>query len=212
MENKSIGVYLAISKVMGRMASEGVGKDRKNAMQGYNFRGIDDMYNALSRPMVDAGLVVLPRVISRECVERTTAKGGAIFYVTIGCEFDFVAASDGSIHTVKTFGEAMDSADKATNKAMSAAFKYACMQVFCIPTEGDNDADGHTHEVLPVPVTRRLSSAEREIFVREMKSAPDVSALQQIVKDAHLLAKTISDKESIVFFNDCYKECAAAFE
>ena len=211
MENKHIGVYLAISKVMGRMASEGVGKDRKNAMQGYNFRGIDDMYNALSRPMVDAGLVVLPRVISRECVERTTAKGGAIFYVTIGCEFDFVAASDGSIHTVKTFGEAMDSADKATNKAMSAAFKYACMQVFCIPTEGDNDADGHTHEVLPAPVTRRLSSSEREIFVREMKSAPDISALQQIVKDAHTLAKTISDKDSIAFFNDCYKECAAAF-
>jgi hypothetical protein len=219
VENKPVGVYQAISKVMGRMASEGVGKDRKNAMQGYNFRGIDDMYNALSRPMVEAGLVVLPRVISRECVERTTAKGGAIFYVTVGCEFDFVAACDGSTHTVKTFGEAMDSADKATNKAMSAAFKYACMQVFCIPTEGDNDADGQTHEVAPVqrqqtppPVTRRLSSAERELGVKDMKAAPDLSALQAILKDFHKMAKDIGDKESIAFFNDCYKECAAAFD
>ena len=43
----------------------------------------------------------------------------------------------------------MDSADKATNKAMSAAYKYAAIQAFCIPTEGDNDADATTHEVAP---------------------------------------------------------------
>ncbi len=206
MENKSIGVYLAISKVMGRMASEGVGKDRKNAMQGYNFRGIDDMYNALSRPMVDAGLVVLPRVISRECVERTTAKGGAIFYVTIGCEFDFVAASDGSIHTVKTFGEAMDSADKATNKAMSAAFKYACMQVFCIPTEGDNDADGHTHEVLPAPVHKQLSASELDVGKKEIETAPDESALRQIFGDWYRLAKSVNDENAIKIFTICKDE------
>jgi hypothetical protein len=41
----------------------------------------------------------------------------------------------------------MDSGDKATNKAMSAAFKYACMEVFCIPTEGNPDADQQTHDV-----------------------------------------------------------------
>jgi hypothetical protein len=51
------------------------------------------------------------------------------------------------MHTACTFGEAMDSADKATNKAMSAAFKYVVMQTFCIPTEGDNDADATSHEV-----------------------------------------------------------------
>jgi hypothetical protein len=41
----------------------------------------------------------------------------------------------------------MDSGDKATNKAMSAAYKYMAMQLFCIPTEGDNDADSSTHEI-----------------------------------------------------------------
>jgi len=41
----------------------------------------------------------------------------------------------------------MDSGDKATNKAMSAAYKYMAFQTFAIPTEGDNDADAHTHEV-----------------------------------------------------------------
>ena len=72
-------------------------------------------------------------------------KGGALFYVTVDAEFDFVAASDGSKHTVKMIAEAMDRSDKATNKAMSAAYKYACFQTFCIPTEGDNDADFTRH-------------------------------------------------------------------
>lgn len=214
MENKSIGVYAAIAKVMAVMASEGIGKSRKNQQQGYNFRGIDDVYNSLARPMVDAGLVVLPRVLSRECKDAQTKSGGNLFYVVVECEFDFIAVIDGSKHTVKTYGEAMDSADKATNKAMSAAMKYAYMQAFCIPTEGDNDADAHAHEVLkvkPAPTVSRLSSAERELCVKDMKAAPDLSALQQAVKDAHALAKSIGDKESIAFFNECYKSCEAAF-
>lgn len=218
MENKPIGVYAAIAKVMAVMASEGIGKSRKNQQQGYNFRGIDDVYNSLARPMVDAGLVVLPRVLSRECKDAQTKSGGNLFYVVVECEFDFIAVSDGSKHTVKTYGEAMDSADKATNKAMSAAMKYAYMQAFCIPTEGDNDADSHAHEVFPVNKQpsqslppRRLSSAERELCVKDMKAAPDLSALQQAVKDAHALAKSIGDKESIAFFNECYKSCEAAF-
>ena len=113
MDNKSIGVYAAIAKVMAVMASEGIGKSRKNQQQGYNFRGIDDVYNSLARPMVDAGLVVLPRVLSRECKDAQTKSGGNLFYVVVECEFDFIAVSDGSKHTVKTYGEAMDSADKA---------------------------------------------------------------------------------------------------
>ena len=142
-------VYKAIAAVTADLAKEGISKSRRNQQQGYSFRGIDDVYNALSPVLSEHGLCILPRVLARECVERTTTKGGALFYVTVEVEFDFIAAQDGSKHTVKTFGEAMDSADKATNKAMSAAYKYAAMQAFCIPVEGDNDADATTHEVAP---------------------------------------------------------------
>ena len=85
-------------------------------------------------------------MLSRKCDERQSTAGKALFYVTVEAEFDFVSAEDGSKHIVKTFGEAMDSGDKATNKAMSAAYKYACLQAFSIPTEGDNDADATAHE------------------------------------------------------------------
>jgi hypothetical protein len=142
-------VYHAINQVQRALASEGISKSRKNQQQGYNFRGIDDVYNTVSPLLGQHGLCILPRVLSRECIERQNKSGGALFYVTCEVEFDFVSAEDGSKHVVKTYGEAMDSADKATNKAMSAAYKYALMQAFAIPTEGDNDADAHHHDVEP---------------------------------------------------------------
>lgn len=142
-------VYTAIAAVMAEIGSSGISKDRRNQQQGYNFRGIDEVYNALSPILAKHKLCILPQILTRSVVERTTQKGGVLFYVTVEAEFDLVCAEDGSSHKVRTFGEAMDSADKATNKAMSAAYKYAAMQTFCIPTEGDNDADGQTHEVAP---------------------------------------------------------------
>jgi hypothetical protein len=145
METKE--VYKAIATVTRALGRAGISKDRKNEQQGYKFRGIDDIYNALSSELAEANLCIIPRVMARECVERMSGNNRALFYVTIHAEYDIVSAIDGSMHTASAYGEAMDSGDKATNKAMSAAYKYMAMQLFCIPTEGDNDADGSTHEV-----------------------------------------------------------------
>jgi hypothetical protein len=140
-------VYKAINGVQAQLAAVGISKTRRNQQQGYQFRGIDEIYNVVSPMLAEAGLCILPRVLSRQQTERATVKGGVLFSVVVEVEFDFVSSKDGSRHTVKTFGEAMDSADKATNKAMSAAYKYAVIQAFAIPTEGDNDADAHSPEV-----------------------------------------------------------------
>lgn len=147
-------VYKAIAAVQGELAKVGIAKSRKNKQgEGYMFRGIDDVYAALSPLLSQHGLCVIPRVIERTCTERQSARGNPLFYVTVHAEFDFVSSEDGSKHTAATYGEAMDSGDKATNKAMSAAYKYAAFMTFAIPTEGDNDADGTTHEVQPEVVT-----------------------------------------------------------
>jgi len=146
-----VSVYKAINAVQRELAAVGISKSRRNTQQGYAFRGIDDVFNELSPLLAKHGLCILPRVLSRECVERVNAKGTALFYVTVSMEFDFVCAEDGSKHTVSTCGEAMDSGDKATNKAMSAAYKYAAIQAFAIPTEGDNDTEATNHEVAAVP-------------------------------------------------------------
>jgi hypothetical protein len=145
-------VYAAIARVMKTIGTTGISKGRTNEQQHYKFRGIDDVYNALSSALVDAGLLMLPRVTKREVTERPTKAGGVLFYTVLDVDYDAVAVEDGSRHTVSVVGEAMDSGDKSSNKAMSAAYKYACMQVFCIPTEGDNDADSKTHEPAAKPV------------------------------------------------------------
>ena len=140
-------VYQCIAAVTAELSKIGISKASKNQSQGYAFRGIDQVYGALSPLLSKHGLCILPRVTDRQVIERQNKSGTALFYVTLTVEFDFVAAEDGSKHTVVTVGEAMDSGDKASNKAMSAAYKYAAFQAFCIPTEGDNDADAVTHEV-----------------------------------------------------------------
>lgn len=161
-----MSVYKSINKVQAALSKAGISKDRRNQQQGYNFRGIDDVYNVLSPLLAEHGLCILPRMLARQCEERQTAKGETLFYVTVEAEFDFVSSEDGTKHTVKTFGEAMDSGDKATNKAMSAAYKYAAFQAFAIPTEGDNDADAHTHEVAAKPdvaaIVHSITNAQNE--------------------------------------------------
>ena len=141
-------VYQKIAAITAELSKIGISKDSKNQSQGYAFRGIDAVYGALSPLLAKHGLCILPRVKDRQVIERQNRQGTALFYVTLTVEFDFVASEDGSKHTVITVGEAMDSGDKASNKAMSAAYKYAAFQAFCIPTEGDNDADSTTHEVV----------------------------------------------------------------
>lgn len=149
-------VYSAIAAVMGDLAKTGISKDQTNTFDKYKFRGIDDVYNALAPLLAKHQLVVLPRVLERASEERVSQKGGAVFYVTVKAEFDFVAAEDGSKHTVCAYGEAMDRGDKGTNKAMTAAYKYAMFEAFCIPTEGADDADRESHEVAgkPAPVAK----------------------------------------------------------
>jgi hypothetical protein len=193
-------VYQAINLVQSDLAKHGIAKDRTNQQgNSYKFRGIDDVYNAISPLLAKHGLCILPRMISRQCLERQTAKGSAIFYVTVEAEFDFVSAEDGSKHTVRTFGEAMDMSDKATNKAMSAAYKYAAFQAFAIPTEGDNDTESQTLEIisaLPESVVADYSIA--------MKDCVAIESLKENFAKAYAAAKAANDGDAAATFKKIY--------
>ncbi len=152
-------VYAAIAACTKALSRTGIEKSRQNTQQGFAFRGIDDVYNALSGVLAQHQLCIIPRVVRREVTERQTQRGGVLFYVVVEVEFDLVCAVDGSTHMARFCGEAMDSGDKASNKAMSAAYKYAAFQAFCIPTEGDNDADSQTHEVAAATTDPIVESA-----------------------------------------------------
>ncbi|ELY7411147.1 ERF family protein [Cronobacter sakazakii] len=168
-------VYQAISAVAKDMAATGISKDRTNTQQNFKFRGIDQVYNALAPALVNHGLLILPRITERTVTERTTPKGTVLFYVVVKAEFDFVSTKDGSVHTVVTYGEAMDSGDKATNKAMSIAYKYAAFQAFCIPTEETAiDADAEVHHIQPADADTILAE-----FTQYAGTENDAKKLQE---------------------------------
>jgi len=205
-------VYQAIAAIAGQMSKEGISKNRKNQQQGYQFRGIDDVYNALAPMLAAHNLVILPRMVGREVVERQTMKGGTLFYVTVEAEFDFVSAEDGSKHTVRTFGEAMDSADKATNKAMSAAYKYAAFQTFCIPTEGDNDADATTHEVAARPKAEPKAAVNMDDAATAIKESADLDFLKNVFGALYKAATADQRLELKKFYDTRKAEIEATME
>lgn len=136
-------------KIVAIMKNVGsIGKNKRNQQQGFNFRGIDDVYNTLHPLLSEHGVFTLPKVLESERQERATAKGGVLAFQRLRVEYTFIAEDGSSVDCIVE-GEGMDSGDKATNKAMSVAHKYAMFQVFCIPTEELVDPDYESHSLAP---------------------------------------------------------------
>lgn len=126
-----------------------ISKSQKNQQQGFLYRGIDVVMNVLQPLMIKHKVFALPEVLESIREERATKTGSKLIYTILKVKYTFYA-DDGSCVSAVVQGEGMDSADKSGNKAMSVAFKYACFQVFCIPTEEMIDPDATT----PEPSTR----------------------------------------------------------
>ena len=142
-----------------------VGKNSRNEKQKYMYRGVDDVMNALNPAFIKHKLFMVPEVVSQKREERQTANEKNLIYSVLSVKYTFYAEDGSSIYTIVP-GEGMDSGDKASNKAMSAAFKYACFQVFCIATEEMKDPDEET----PPPSTPVYATDQmRDTFLAECK-------------------------------------------
>ena len=136
-----MNIYEAIADIM----KEGyaISKTKRNQQQGFMYRGIDDVMNTFQPLMAERGIFLVPEVLDATREERQTNKGGMLLYSVLRVKYTFYA-SDGSSISATVVGEGMDSGDKASNKAMAVAMKYAMFQVFCIPTEEMQDPDAET--------------------------------------------------------------------
>lgn len=156
-----------------------VGKNSKNQQQGFMFRGIDAVMNALAPALIKNKVFVVPEILEQTREERTNAKGTTLIYSICKIKYTFYA-EDGSNVSAIVIGEGMDTGDKATNKAMSIAFKYACFQVFCIPTEEMVDPDAEVHEVRKKGTgSREQAKAVAETKLSEVNGA-DIDMLKAI--------------------------------
>lgn len=164
-------VLQGIQTVMASFAENGIAKNRKNESQGFKFRGIDDVMNRMAQHLVEANLVIVPRVVSRDVQERVNSRGNPLFYVTVMVEFNILSTKDGSMVVCTVPGEAMDSGDKATNKALSIAYKYMAFQLFAIPIDEDPDATTHQLAAKAAPAAKTLTADEQVIVINLCEQA-----------------------------------------
>ena len=179
-------IYKLIGKAMQKVGA--IGKDSVNQQQKYKFRGIDAVYNALNPVMSELGLFVCPEILDHRREERESVnffdgkeKKTILKYSILTIKYTMFAP-DGSNVSCVVVGEGMDSGDKASNKAMSVALKYAMFQLLMIPTEEMVDPDSETHEVTSkaqTPTAPKQAAQER-IAKPPQKQAAKVEVVQKI--------------------------------
>lgn len=165
--DKTPQIYGLIGQAMREIGA--VGKDSINKTQGFKYRGIDAVMNALNPVMSKYGLFVVPEVLEQTREERTNKNGTNILFSILKIRFTMYAPDGSSISSV-IIGEGMDTGDKATNKAMAIGLKYAMFQIFMIPTEEVIDPDSESHEVAPKTAAKTAPA--------EVEKVPAVPALQ----------------------------------
>jgi len=143
-ENKTGLIFKKIPAIMAEVPS--IAKtDRKNP-QGYFFRGVDDVYLALHELLAKHKVFTVPEVLSEESQMKASKAGSVAIYRILKIKYTFYA-EDGSYISATVIGEGADYSDKASNKAMSVAHKYALLQVFCIPTNDPKDPEVDSPQV-----------------------------------------------------------------
>jgi hypothetical protein len=157
-----MNIYQSITKIMEEVPS--IGKTQRNKTQGFMYRGIDDVINALQPLLAKNKVFIVPEILEQMREERTTSKGGNLIYSICKIKYKFYAEDGSSVEAI-TIGEGMDSGDKATNKAMAIAMKYALFQVFCIPTDEMKDPDSET----PEQSTKKSNTTDNQISEADAK-------------------------------------------
>lgn len=172
-------IYTRMASVMAEIGA--IGKDSRNQQQGFNYRSIDAVYNALNPLLAKHSIFTTPEVLDKTREERTNKNGTVLAFTCLRMRYTFWAPDGTSVACVVE-GEGMDSGDKSSNKAMAIAHKYALLQTFCIPTEDQKDPDAEVHEVAPSP--------RRAELIADLESAA-----KRGVDDLRLIWQALSKEE-----------------
>ncbi len=191
-------IFKQIPLIMSEVGA--IEKSRQGSGINYKFRGIDDIYFALQPLLAKHGVFFAPNVIDQQRHERESKNGGVLTYTILKVEFTFYA-DDGSSFKVCTVGEAMDTSDKSSNKAMSAALKYAILELFCIPTEEEKDTEYQNHEPKPrgasvkAPGSNEMPDRYQGVGGKESRAVtePQLKRLYAIVKQSGLTDSKVKE-------------------
>ena len=152
---------------------QGVGKNDKNTQQGFNFRGIDAVLNAVGPALRKHGGFIVPKILSSETSIAPTKNGGAVNIVRLHVEYS-VFGAEGEPLVGDVVSESMDSGDKSTAKALSVALRSFLIQLLALPTH-EPDPDSQTYEIAAAvpagPSVAELKANISEHFKGQPKTA-----------------------------------------
>lgn len=138
-----------LSSVMNHVRAVGKDSQAPPILGGFHFRGVDAVVNAVAPALRDAGVVVMPEVLSVERVTTQSRQGATMLNVYVTTRYTFHGPAGDSLSTV-VLGEAADAGDKATSKAQSVALRVALLQALMLPTdEPDPDTQGYERDQPP---------------------------------------------------------------
>jgi hypothetical protein len=157
-ETKALPIAQALNEIMKAVGA--IAKTDRNNAQGFNFRGIDSVVNAVSPQLQKFGVVVVPTVEEYDYASVEIGKNRTVMgHVKVKVTYTFIGANGDAIKAT-VVGEAMDSGDKATAKAMSVAFRTALLQSLSLPTDDiDPDAQSYERSEKVVVDTKALATA-----------------------------------------------------
>jgi hypothetical protein len=172
-------IYRALVNIADGLRKEGIAKGKKCSGGGnFAYRGIDDVYAAVSPLLASNSVIIRPVTIER----LEDVQAGKMRLVRINVQYEAISAEDGSSVTFAGIGEGCDTSDKAAGKALSYAYKTALFQLFAIPVSGQDDPDSVVHKIdesfIPEATMRKANQLEAEIV--NCFSKDD---LQAMVKD-----------------------------
>jgi hypothetical protein len=160
---------------------QAVGKRDRNNEQGYNFRGIDAVINAVGPVFRKHGIVPAPVKCEAKYRDVLTSREKRSRECTVSVTYRFHGPA-GDFIDCEVPGESMDFGDKGAPKAMSVAYRIALLQMLCIPTH-EPEPDAATYERSADPV---WDPSEQEVLVTgwtaEIEDAKDEAALAEIGK------------------------------
>ena len=175
-------IVQALAAVMGDV--QAVKKSDRNTAQGFQFRGIDAVMNAVGPALRAHGVVVVPVVISSDAsTVEVGSKRTPMGHVRVVVEYHFHGPAGDSIMS-RVAAEAMDSGDKSTAKAMSVAFRTCLLQALCLPTdEPDPDHDSYERSAL---------SEEAQAWAGRIRAAQTKAELDEV--GAGIAGATLSEE------------------
>lgn len=209
-EERPKTVYGSIERMAELLSKSGISKDKGGSGDiKYKFRGIDDIRNNTSPLMKECALAILPNMTERVEKERHTKSGTLALWVTLLVDFKVVNTICGDSVSIQIYADSVDYSDKATQKAMSQAYKTLAINLFNIPTEGEQDTDAESIMMEAVNYSYFDSPELRKQYVQNCKEAFNKATTQKNLVDVYELYK---DKITVMAGSKDYDDAEAGKE